>query len=381
MMRQLELLLQQSKMSHETLKNAISINSVYPNEYAASDYWEYQLLKNGFSVERQPIDSTGRANLLAVKGKGIKSILFYGHMDTVAPAKPKEWHSDPCVPVQIGDKLYGLGSSDMKGGTSAFIEATKDTKAYVKILLAVDEENISEGGWKAVKEKEEFFKDVELVISAESSFNLGLSGITTGRTGRAVFETRFSGKPEHIIKYKEAIDALKMLSEFGHKLYEKRETMFKSPKSMVQLRKVWGESVGMSVAGDAGADIEAILGPEDSIESVLSLLQKISDGNVFLKERKTPYLPGYYFPDFPHKDALKTVIKNGTGKEMTIHTRSSVGDDNVLATLKIPVITWGPEGDNEHAPNEWVSLRSVDLLTAMYKDFLKKISNQTHLKG
>lgn len=361
-------------MTHEALKNAISINSVYPNEYAISDYWQHFLTKYGFDVERQNVDKTERANLFATKGAGKKSILFYGHMDTVPVAKPNEWHSDPCVPVQVGDKLFGLGSSDMKGGTSAFIEATSDTDAYVKILLAVDEENMSEGGWKAVQERKDFFADVELIISAEPSFGLGLNGVTVGRTGRAVFETSFAGKPEHIINYKEAIDAIQMLAEFGNKLYEMRESMFESPISMVQLRKVWGESVGMSVAGDAGAQIEAILGPEDTIESVLKKLQKISKGEVILKKRKTPYLPGYYFKDFPHREILKTVIKNNTEKEMTLHTRSSVGDDNVLATLKIPVITWGPEGDNEHAPNEYVRLSSVDILTDMYRQFLEKVA-------
>ena len=52
--------------------------------------------------------------------------------------------------------------------------------------------------------------------------------------------------------------------------------------------------------------------------------------------------------------------------------RSSVGDDNVLATLRIPVITWGPSGGNAHSANEYVSEKSLDTFVNMYSDLLLK---------
>ena len=58
---------------------------------------------------------------------------------------------------------------------------------------------------------------------------------------------------------------------------------------------------------------------------------------------------------------------------MKICKRKSVGDDNVLAQLNVPVITWGTEGGNEHSGNEFVSVKSLVRLSEMYKDLLNSL--------
>ena len=57
---------------------------------------------------------------------------------------------------------------------------------------------------------------------------------------------------------------------------------------------------------------------------------------------------------------------------MNLYTRMSVGDDNALATLGIPVITWGPDGGNAHAPNEYVTKTSLEKLSKMFYEFLER---------
>lgn len=356
------------------LKNLVAIASPYPDESKIGTYLEKILKQSGFSVKRQFVNNQ-RFNLLAKKGGGQKSILFYGHMDTVSLVNDEKWKTNPFELTERDGKLYGLGASDMKAGITAFIEATKNTNAYVKIFLAVDEENISEGAWKAVQEKMAFFEDVELVISAESSFNTGLNGVTVARTGRCVYMVNFLGKPKHIIKYREAIDALEKLVKFGSDLYRARNKMFASKDTVAQLRKVVGESSGMSVCGEAQAEVEVLLGAEDKKEDVRECLQKLTNDAVVIKQRKTPYLDGYSFKSFPHMELIARIIKVATKKRMELHKRKSVGDDNVLASLGIPVITWGPEGDNEHAPNEYVERKSLITLVNMYKEFLDEIGN------
>ena len=41
-------------------------------------------------------------------------IILSGHTDVV-PASSKEWSSDPFIATQKNNKVYGRGSSDMKG--------------------------------------------------------------------------------------------------------------------------------------------------------------------------------------------------------------------------------------------------------------------------
>lgn len=348
------------------------IPSNYPSEKKISTFLQSELKTRGFKVTKHQV-SGNRYNIFAEKGNGAKSVLFYGHMDTVSVFDLKKWKTDPFKLTINGDKAYALGASDMKSGISAFIEAVTDTNTPIKIFLAIDEENISEGAWYAIKENRDFFRDVKLIISAEPSFGLGLNGITTARTGRCIYEIKFIGKTEHIIKYKDAVDAIEKLCDFGSNLYLKRNKLFKSKDTVAQLRLVNAESNGMSVCGEAHAEIEVILGSTDSIESVREQLQTLTKDKVVIKSRKTPYLEGYSFKTFPHKEIISQIIKNNTGKEMKLHARKSVGDDNVLATLKIPVITWGTEGGNEHTANEYVNISSLVILTKMYKELLESI--------
>lgn len=79
------------------------------------------LSKLGFELNEIAVDPE-RVNLAAVlKGTGGgRSLLFNGHVDTVAPFKPENWSSgDPWKPVRQGEDLIGLGSADMKGGLTA----------------------------------------------------------------------------------------------------------------------------------------------------------------------------------------------------------------------------------------------------------------------
>ena len=356
----------------DLLTKLTKISSIYPSEKKISIFLQSELKARGFKVTKQKV-SDGRYNIFAEKGKGTRSVLFYGHMDTVSVHDSKKWKTDPFTLKINGDNAYGLGSSDMKSGMSAFIEAATNTNALVKIFLAVDEENISEGAWLAVNENRDFFKDVKLIISAEPSFGLGINGITTARTGRCIYHIKFVGKTEHIIKYKEAVDAIEKLCDFGNKLYSSRNKLFKSKDTIAQLRLVKAESNGMSVCGEAQAEVEVILGSTDSIESVRKQLQTLAKDKIIVKSRKTPYLEGYTFKTFPYEEIISKIIKNNTGKEMKLHARKSVGDDNVLATLKVPVITWGTEGGNEHTANEYVNIRSLVILTKMYKELLESI--------
>jgi acetylornithine deacetylase/succinyl-diaminopimelate desuccinylase-like protein len=113
------------------------------------------------TASTRPGCTPGRWSLFGVKNAqpGKKSVLLYGHQDTVAPLS--DW-TNPYEPIVDGDKLIGLGGYDMKGGMVAFLDAARETKAYVKVFLAIDEELISKGAWHALAKNKAFFEDVEL---------------------------------------------------------------------------------------------------------------------------------------------------------------------------------------------------------------------------
>lgn len=69
----------------------------------------------GFRVEVQPVPHTrNKFNLLASIGQGTGGLMLAGHTDTV-PFDDGRWTRDPFTLTEHDNKLYGLGTADMKG--------------------------------------------------------------------------------------------------------------------------------------------------------------------------------------------------------------------------------------------------------------------------
>ncbi|MDQ6599336.1 peptidase [Bacillus salipaludis] len=91
------------------------------------DIWEINNdeLKNhpAFCCDRQSFE--GNPNLVAVlKGTGGgKSIILNGHIDVVPVGDEKNWSHDPFSGRIEKGKLFGRGSTDMKGGSAALLLA------------------------------------------------------------------------------------------------------------------------------------------------------------------------------------------------------------------------------------------------------------------
>ena len=101
----------------------------------------------GFEVERLDYtDAAGVAKrcLVAHRGNGVGGIAFSGHMDTVPDTG---WVEDPWSAKIDGDRLLGLGSTDMKGPVAAIITAARALPDWmpVTLLITTDEETTKQG--------------------------------------------------------------------------------------------------------------------------------------------------------------------------------------------------------------------------------------------
>ncbi len=110
----------------------------------------------GFSVEVMPLTGQpARANLIATLGQGPDGLVLAGHTDTV-PYDEGKWRYDPFRMVQADQRLYGLGTSDMKAFLALALEAVRELRAQVLaqpvILLATADEETSMAGARALLE-------------------------------------------------------------------------------------------------------------------------------------------------------------------------------------------------------------------------------------
>jgi hypothetical protein len=89
-------------------------------------------------VEKQPVEN-GRFNVIAHDGHPPR-LMFCCHTDTVPLSG--NWQHDPFAGQIEGDRLYGLGACDMKGGTARLFHALQsfpETQGLF-LLFDVDEE-------------------------------------------------------------------------------------------------------------------------------------------------------------------------------------------------------------------------------------------------
>ncbi len=117
------------------LKALVSEPSTVGNEVGALEVLGDRLSRLGMNLALLPIDEgiasdplagvppqsyRDRYNLLATTTASINalSLLVNGHIDVV-PAEGPGWSSSPFLPVVAGDRIYGRGAGDMKGGLVA----------------------------------------------------------------------------------------------------------------------------------------------------------------------------------------------------------------------------------------------------------------------
>jgi acetylornithine deacetylase len=104
----------------------------------------------GFRCEVIPLEGhSNKANLIATLGSGSGGLVLSGHTDTV-PFNEERWAMNPLQLTEKDNKLFGLGSTDMKGFFPIAIEAAKSfldqpLKQPLIILATADEESSMDG--------------------------------------------------------------------------------------------------------------------------------------------------------------------------------------------------------------------------------------------
>jgi len=116
------------------LKDLISIPSFDEGQFPRMQKYILDVLRN--SGCESFVDKTsgciiGRKHV----NPNAKTILLSAHFDTVAPTTA--WTIDPLNPVEQNGRVYGLGSSDCKGGIVSILAALKKAKPSNNIVAVI----------------------------------------------------------------------------------------------------------------------------------------------------------------------------------------------------------------------------------------------------
>ena len=145
---------------HYILKNLLSFDTTsYKSNINAINYIESIFKKNNkFKVIKVYNDTKDKCSILIKPQQDVtKGILFSGHIDTV-PVNNQKWTFNPFKYSVDNKKIFGRGTTDMKGFISVIISNMINLKSNFPICLSIthDEETGCDGIYnllKYVKEK------------------------------------------------------------------------------------------------------------------------------------------------------------------------------------------------------------------------------------
>jgi succinyl-diaminopimelate desuccinylase len=133
----------------ELTRELVRIDTINPpgGEAAAAGLVGGRLEDAGLAVSSYEL-APGRTGLVArLEGDG-PALCMTAHLDTV-PLGRAEWSRDPLGAEIDGDRLYGRGTSDMKGGLAAIVVAAERVAALgatgLELVLCAAEETGCEG--------------------------------------------------------------------------------------------------------------------------------------------------------------------------------------------------------------------------------------------
>lgn len=377
----------------DLLSSLVSLESTLGKERSVAEWLDWLLQRNGFQTQKQQV-SDGRFNIYAERGSGSK-LMWYGHIDTVPVYEG--WDTDPLKLTIKGDRFYGLGVCDMKGGIAALLDAVVnwDLSTPTKLLFCIDEEYDSDGAWTVHKKHTDIFDGVEYLISMEpgaSKERIGGSDvITLGRRGRVRLEVKVTGLSAHGGHPERGLNAIdistRLITRINAMRLPKHELLGRATHYVLNISS---STTGLSLPEQCYFEIDRHLVAGETIESALKDYNAVIDDElnamrsndksemsnqikvrVAVKKRKNEYALPYLTPTSQFVEQIQQAMRKENGS-VSINYGRSVGDENIFSQIKnVKPIIIGPEGGNIHSRNEWVDIKSLERCSVLYKEILK----------
>jgi len=368
------------KWTINLLQELVRIPSPVGEEQKLGEYIKSVLEEIGLSVDKQRVERD-RFNILANFKKSAdkeKTLLLTGHIDT-APLSGGWTHKPFGGDIENG-KLFGLGSSDMKGGIAAMITAIKTLKdlsipikGNIIFLAVVDEEAYSKGILKFLKSGVK----ADMAILGEPHFEKAILGCM----GKVLIELVFRGKSAHASTPELGInaidDAAKLITSLEKLKFLRHRKLGKGNYCILKIEGGY-KRYSLVVPEEAKLIMNRHIVPGESKETVVNDLKSLIESinirsKVEIKVRR-PYYPPYIISKKePMVKALERAYKKVVGRRINFGYSRSVCDANYMVTHGIPTVVFGPSGGNEHAPDEYVIVEQVLMASKIYALMIREL--------
>ena len=364
-------------MIEQLLAELVSCDSTNPDiavggvgESAVADLIERRLAAIGLEIDRWDV-APGRPNVVGtLRGSGGgRSLMLCGHSDVVAGT------AEQFVARVEGDRLYGRGAHDMKGGLAAAIAAIARIAASGVplegdlVLAAIcDEEWRSVGADDLVRRHR-----ANAAILPEPS---GLD-VVNAHGGFSWHEVTSYGVQAAGVEQDRGRDAIAKLGPILTAIRDLDRELERRPAAAYGRGSIHASTIAGGdqlptypsrcvlaierclIPGEtwpgAVAEIEAMIAATiaDDPEARFDLATIIGRDPIEIAR------------DEPALAALLGAAAGVLGREPVLRGDLGWCDSGVLVDAGIPCVIFGPEGAGEHTDCEWVDLRSVEAVSSV----------------
>ena len=350
------------------LENLIKFNTVADKENSKITSWIGDFLSQlGFKVSLIKSNKNNKINLFATIGKK-PSLTFLGHTDTVSVGK--NWTNDPFGMKIDRDKIYGLGSSDMKGGIASLLSALsqinfKNCKRGLNLLLTYVEETNFNGIIDFIKTKK---INTKYVIVGEPT---NLKPVVASK-GIVSFVVNFFGKECHGSEPEKGLNAIilacnfiKDVQEYFVRIKNDKNDIFTPNYATVNVGKIKGGDAVNKVPAECVLEIECrTVTKKQNIEIIKNFL--IISKKYKAKTKVMFSAPLAQCDDKKFISDMEKITKNKS------EGVNYITDGSFLGETASKMIILGPGPFNSHKPDEWVSKESLYKTEQFYKEIIEK---------
>ena len=314
----------------------------------------------------------GRPVLAATVGpQGGCTIILHGHLDVV-PGRPEQF-----APRVDGDRLYGRGAYDMKGGLAAMMCAVRDLAdqkdVRVHFLCVSDEESEDEAQQRGSDYLVEQGYLGDFAITGEpTDLHVGVEakGVLAMRievVGTAAHGSTPWVGDNAVLK---ALDVFRGIESLPFA----RESSDLFDRPSINLGRISGGDAVNKVPDLCEIDVDVRFLPGQDPEEIMAAVNSLEDARVIKTFRRAPAIVAR---DNPFVEVLGEAIEKVAPRAERISVgRHGASDAISFLDAGVPAVEFGPEGDGHHGPDEWVSIRSLSEYREALVEFVRLLPSR-----
>jgi len=344
--------------------------------------------QNGLQTEWLALEEDHPNVLVKVGASEEIGLLLVGHMDTVPTGNPDSWKFPPFSGEISGDRLYGRGAIDNKGGIAAALGAMLLLKSQAlesmeksAVLACVPDEESGATGRLGIKYLHKHNK-----LSGRGAIYTYpyLKESAIGHRGVLRIKITTSGKSFHTglhawqtaDKSHNAVTGLCEILLALEKVHFDKDTsssMFDRFTTVLTPTLIEGGSGQSMVPDRASATVDIRLVPstpkqmvQEKINAVIADVQSRRPMLKAATEELVSLPPTIIPQDFQIISAIRTATRAVCGSEPNFVVSGPANESYLLNEIGIPTCTLGPEGAGAHSLDEYLELGSLSDTIEIY---------------